>query len=629
MENLKLKDIIDKAYKRELIIPDFQRGFKWKPEDVRKLLESIALDYPIGAVLLWETMHQELGYRTVDSISVVDDDSDISPENDNDVNNGKYSYILDGQQRLTSIYKIFPKQLQKSESEEKIKSNKNIFRFYFDLNKLKYPIIKDSGDINKSNKNHYDFGDEDIAESCQIYTFDKIRKEISKSLHKYSLSNTPQSPENTIIESTFLELRYLPLTIDFLEGSDKMLDKIINTSIDSIFDEFGANVQRETVRDIFSNWKDNFKRKIQTKITQKTVPAIKIEGKDYNALSRIFETINSTGQALTTFDLLVAKMSLWRLPITNRKVGLRDIIKEKISKENLERFDDIENLGGTCCQQLPRVIGLKVDIDKERSLKKSDILGIPQKKLTDVAEQTCESINESLSFLRKTLGVYNEKYLPFKDAITLASSVSSFYDTKEASLFEAYYWLVVFTEDLEKDSNSTTKRLYNEWLDYKTERKDSNQIVKNIEIDFPQFDNLIEVDNKSSILYRAILSFIFSRSKTDWFDDNVQNAERLEDHHIFPKRSISKNLNIQGKKVDTVLNRVLISTESNKKTGDKSPNTYLEKFNRLDEFAIPLSFKENPIPNDIQIYESFLEDRYNLIKKMVIERVKICLLNSK
>lgn len=104
MENLKLKDIIEKADSGELVIPDFQRGFKWKPEDIRKLFESIALDYPIGAILLWETHKQELGFRTLDSIKIEDDTETESP---NESINGKYNYILDGQQRLTSIYKIF------------------------------------------------------------------------------------------------------------------------------------------------------------------------------------------------------------------------------------------------------------------------------------------------------------------------------------------------------------------------------------------------------------------------------------------------------------------------------------------------------------------------------------------
>ena len=93
-------------------------------------------------------------------------------------------------------------------------------------------------------------------------------------------------------------------------------------------------------------------------------------------------------------------------------------------------------------------------------------------------------MNNSLSFLRGTLGVCNEKFLPFKDAITLASSINSFQNSKKTNLFEAYYWHVVFTEDLEKDSNSTTKRLYNEWIGYKKGDRGISQIKHNEVVQF-------------------------------------------------------------------------------------------------------------------------------------------------
>lgn len=621
MENIRLKDIIEKADRGELIIPDFQRGFKWKPEDVRKLLESIALDYPIGAILLWETLNKELGFRTLDSVSVSEDEEIITEELDDDIKSKKYNYILDGQQRCTSIFKIFPRELKKSKAEND-RVNKNIFRFYFDLNKLRYPIISNENDLEKYKKEGCNFNEDDIMESCQLITFESIRKDI-KRLNK---NLNPTNPDNQLIEETFRKLNLLPLTIDFLDGSDKILDKIIDNSKE-ISREIFPN-HKEDIREIYSQWKDNFKKNIQTKITQKTVPAIKLEGQNYNALSRIFETINSTGQSLTTFDLLVARMSLWK-ESSSTTIGLRDVITERIDHNNLEKFDDPSNYGGTCCQQLPRVFGLKVDINgKEKSLKKADILSISATDLRKVAKKTCDAVNDSLSFLQGTLGVFNEKYLPFKDAITLAACIENFQNTKETSLFEAFYWQVVFTEDLEKDSNSTTKRLYSEWRTYQNQPSSSDIILDKISKNFPTFDELYEVQNKGSILYRAVLSFIFSRSTTDWKGNTVKDSKSLDDHHIFPKRSISKNLNIIGKEIDSVLNRVLIGEESNKATAYNHPDVYLIDFNLLDDFAIPSSFKTNPIPNDLDTFKLRLEERYNLIKKMVIDRVEICLLNA-
>jgi uncharacterized protein with ParB-like and HNH nuclease domain len=60
MAELKLTDIVVRVDQDRLVIPDFQRGFKWQTPDIRKLLESLLLDFPIGAALLWHTQGRRL-----------------------------------------------------------------------------------------------------------------------------------------------------------------------------------------------------------------------------------------------------------------------------------------------------------------------------------------------------------------------------------------------------------------------------------------------------------------------------------------------------------------------------------------------------------------------------------------
>ncbi|MDZ7900875.1 MAG: hypothetical protein U5N85_22965 [Arcicella sp.] len=140
----------------------------------------------------------------------------------------------------------------------------------------------------------------------------------------------------------------------------------------------------------------------------------------------------------------------------------------------------------------------------------------------------------------------------------------------------------------------------------------------------------MDTDNKSSILYRAVLSFVFTKSKKDWKGYSVQD-EDLEDHHLFPKRSITKNLGVKGSEnyINTVLNKVLISKSANNETRDDSPDKYLKDFNNLPEFIIPDSFKINAIPNTFGGYQDCLKKRYDLIKFMLKERVISCLEHSK
>jgi len=74
-------------------IPKFQRDFIWEKERVAKLLDSIIKGYPIGTFILWKTRDR---LRSVKKIG-----SEIFKE----LPEGDFVYyILDGQQRITSLY---------------------------------------------------------------------------------------------------------------------------------------------------------------------------------------------------------------------------------------------------------------------------------------------------------------------------------------------------------------------------------------------------------------------------------------------------------------------------------------------------------------------------------------------
>lgn len=74
-------------------IPKFQRDFIWEKERVAKLLDSIIKGYPIGTFILWKTRDR---LRSVKKIG-----NEIFKE----LPDGDFVYyILDGQQRITSLY---------------------------------------------------------------------------------------------------------------------------------------------------------------------------------------------------------------------------------------------------------------------------------------------------------------------------------------------------------------------------------------------------------------------------------------------------------------------------------------------------------------------------------------------
>src|SRR2546421_275207 len=90
-----LKNLMHRANEGEVVLPDFQRDFVWKPPDVIKLITSILKRYPIGGLLFMEDSGV-YGYRHLDGV----------PEN-NRTKKKDVVLVLDGQQRLTSCYRAF------------------------------------------------------------------------------------------------------------------------------------------------------------------------------------------------------------------------------------------------------------------------------------------------------------------------------------------------------------------------------------------------------------------------------------------------------------------------------------------------------------------------------------------
>ena len=90
----KVVNLINELENGNLRIPRFQRAYVWEPSKVVKLLNSMYKEYPIGTFFLWETDGgMECFCRKVPQLDLPD-----RPEA------GRFSFILDGQQRITSLY---------------------------------------------------------------------------------------------------------------------------------------------------------------------------------------------------------------------------------------------------------------------------------------------------------------------------------------------------------------------------------------------------------------------------------------------------------------------------------------------------------------------------------------------
>lgn len=95
-------------------VPKFQRDFVWDIDQTAKLLDSILKGYPIGTFILWETDQRINDIKNIGNFDL--------PE----IEYGPVQYVLDGQQRITSLFAAYKGASIQKVGEKKITNYKDI-----------------------------------------------------------------------------------------------------------------------------------------------------------------------------------------------------------------------------------------------------------------------------------------------------------------------------------------------------------------------------------------------------------------------------------------------------------------------------------------------------------------------
>lgn len=160
----KYKDLITDIQRGYIKIPKFQRDFVWSIEDTAKLLDSIIKGYPIGTFIFWKTRERLGCIKNIGS-------ADLPPTPEGD----SVQYILDGQQRLASLFVVL-EGLQVNKGNRLV-DYKNIYvDLDSDINNDK-PIITSEKPVNNRWITVYDLLSNDISYFVNEYRdyIDKIQ----------------------------------------------------------------------------------------------------------------------------------------------------------------------------------------------------------------------------------------------------------------------------------------------------------------------------------------------------------------------------------------------------------------------------------------------------------------------
>ena len=118
----KIAELVADIRNRDLVLPEFQREYVWSREQAKQLMVSLFKEYPIGALLFWKTPHPpEL--KNLDA---------------HDLERGTVSIILDGQQRLTTLYMLLTGEIPPYYTEQDIHTDPRELYFNLETGEFQY-----------------------------------------------------------------------------------------------------------------------------------------------------------------------------------------------------------------------------------------------------------------------------------------------------------------------------------------------------------------------------------------------------------------------------------------------------------------------------------------------------------
>jgi len=121
---MKVEILLNDIKNEDLVLPEFQRGFVWKPKDVKIYIDSLYRNYPTGSLLIWKTLKPPKLRREQKTTE-----------------NVYTRVLLDGQQRLTTLYFFIkgelPPYYEKSGNFENIFEKFNLY-FNVETERFRY-----------------------------------------------------------------------------------------------------------------------------------------------------------------------------------------------------------------------------------------------------------------------------------------------------------------------------------------------------------------------------------------------------------------------------------------------------------------------------------------------------------
>lgn len=499
-------------------LPDFQRGWVWDDNRIKALIASITNNYPVGAAMFLEygNVNVRFKYRVVEGVPV----ENIIPS----------ELILDGQQRITSIYSAL---YNRKPVHTRTEKGKDIKRFYYI-------------DIEK-------------ALNTDI---DRVEAIIS-------------IPETRIVTSNFGRDIELDLSSPDKEYEQKMfpLNIILDyVKIQSWQNEYYAYYKYDSL--IIQEF-TKFNNIIVMPTMQYKMPVILLDkNTPKEAVCQVFENVNTGGVSLTVFELITAIFAMDDFEL--RKDW--ETRKEKYFSGDLLNVISATDFLTACTLLSTYKKGGTV------SCKKKDVLNLTldeyKKYADDLSDGFVEAekiLEEERIFSSKDLP-YTTQFIPLAVLCTILAENNQIKVTNIKNKIKQWYWCGVFGE-MYGGANETRYVLdvvgVMDWL------KDDNKFPKTVQDSYFNPRRLLSLQSRLSAAYKGIMALILKNHCQDFIsgremDFTAYKAENIDIHHVFPRDYCEKQ-GYDKAKWNSVVNKTPITYSTNREIGGVAPSVYLAK----------------------------------------------------
>ncbi|GAA0261291.1 hypothetical protein LNAOJCKE_4110 [Methylorubrum aminovorans] len=587
-----LPKVLDDCHRGVIQLPDFQRSWVWDEDRIKSVIASISRAFPIGALMSLDT-GGPVNFKPRPVEGAPTEARDVVPQ----------SLLLDGQQRMTSLYQVT---LRGKVVETVTPKKKRVKRwFYIDIRKA--------------------------------LNADTDREEAIIGM-----------PENRIERGDFGRAGELDLSSAEQEYANLMYPVCQVFDWDSWqdgFDEYWAGDEHKAIKAAFRT----FKKEVLENFKHYRVPVIALDrSTSKEAVCVVFEKVNTGGKALDAFELVTAMYAASGHELRKDWYGDDKTKGRHRRLVDTLRLADTEKgiLAGVSNTDFLQAVSLFYTRDRRRAAveagkegkelpavsgNRQALLDLPLEAYIRYEAQVEAGFVRAAKFLHM-LHIYRIFDLPYQSQIVpLATILADIGDAWEheanrAKLFQ-WYWNGVFGELYGSTVESRIARDFVEVPDWLRGGKAPSTVSETIF----RADRLKTMRMRLSAAYKGVNALLMRKGAEDFrsgqeFDHTVFFGENVDIHHIFPQAWCKGN-GISPAVYDSIINKTPLSDRTNRIIGGAAPSEYLAKLEKGSSTAPPIegatldghlrSHLIDPAQLRSDNFEAFMESRQKALLEII------------